>query len=159
MGIYDQLTQLDEVNSAAPPPEESMTLNPEPEKKQLPPKKTAKTTKKKSKKARLQESKIASMKESKKASKKEILHERKQASFLADIQPYLDLRASNTVSFRYPDVLLEWLEESLYQLKKEHGKKLTKNAILVAALAFVLWDLEHNGQASFLYQQFIQEGD
>jgi hypothetical protein len=29
----------------------------------------------------------------------------------------------------------------------------------VAALAFALWDLEQNGRASFLYQQFIQDGD
>jgi hypothetical protein len=49
------------------------------------------------------------------------------------------------------------LEESLYWLKKQYGKKLTKNALLVAALAYVLWDLEQNSLASFLYQQFIQE--
>jgi hypothetical protein len=150
MGIYDQLSQLDKVSPPAKTETAEMTLNPEPEKTSvsLSAKSPAKT-KKKSKNERLQESKNARMKESK--------QERKQESFLAEIQPYLDLRASNTVSFRYPDTLLAWLEEAVYQLKKERGKKVTKNAILVAALAYVLWDLEQNEQRSFLYQQFIQD--
>jgi hypothetical protein len=105
------------------------------------------------KKVRKQESQKTRLPESKKA----VLPARNQEQLLDEIQPYLDLKASNMVSFRYPDTLIAWLEESLYWLKKQYGKKLTKNALLVAALAYVLWDLEQNSQASFLYQQFIQE--
>ncbi len=155
MGIYDQLTQLDEAKSPSLPQKADKSLNPEPKQEQPSPKTATTSTKKKSKKARLQESKITSMKESKKAR----LPARKQESLLADIQPYLDLRASNTVSFRYPDVLLDWLEESLYRFKKEQGTKLTKTAVLVAALAYVLWDLEQNGKESFLYQAFAPTKD
>jgi hypothetical protein len=155
MGIYDQLSQLDKNQPSQPVQqiEESTSLNPEPAQSQP----TRETTQ--SKKESQKTSLLKSKKERKQESKKERMQESKKERFLAAIQPYLDLKASNTVSFRYPDTLLEWLEESLYRLKKEYGQKLTKNAILVAALAFALWDLEQNGRASFLYQQFIQDGD
>ena len=162
MGIYDQLSQLDKNKPPLPSqPIESASLIPDPEQdKPTPSTKTA-TPKQKSQKKRLPESKNARKQESKKTrlpeSKKVELPASNQEQLLDAIQPYLDLKASNMVSFRYPDTLIAWLEESLYQLKKQYGKKLTKNALLVAALAYVLWDLEQNGQESFLYQQFIWE--
>jgi hypothetical protein len=142
MGIYDQLSQLDKVT---PPPQPVIA--------EVPAK--LKPVKLETKKKMVP----GDMQERLQESKKERLQESKKVFIFACIQPYLDLKASNTVSFRYPDTLLEWLEETLYALKKEHGKKLTKNSILVAALAFTLWDLKQNDQASFLYQQFIQDGD
>jgi hypothetical protein len=163
MGIYDKLSQLDKNQPPLPGQQtkESTSLNPEPEQtKPTPLIKTA-TPKQKSQKTRLSENKKVRKQESQKTrlpeSKKAVLPARNQEQLLDEIQPYLDLKASNMVSFRYPDTLIAWLEESLYWLKKQYGKKLTKNALLVAALAYVLWDLEQNSQASFLYQQFIQE--
>ena len=178
MGIYDQLNQLDK-NSHPPTPQPvaNKSLNPEPDQATAITSAKPAVPKPESKKANLPENKITSLPESKKASKRASQKTRKPESqtarkpvnkkaslpesqpeqWLVDLQVYLDLRASHKVSFRYPDDLIAWLEESLYKLKKAYGKKITKNALLVAALTYALWDLEQQGQKSFLYQQLIQE--
>ena len=130
MGIYDQLTQLDKQS----PTPNVLEAAPEPE--PIIP---------------------SSRKKREAKGQQERLQESKQESFLSFIHPFLDLKASNTVSFRYPTPLLEFLEEIQYKMKKKHSRKITKNAILVAALAYALWDFEQNGKASFLYQQLIDE--
>jgi len=89
------------------------------------------------------------MQESNLASKKE--------RFLAFLQSCIDMKAVSTASFRYPQELLDQLEEVLYDLKKQHKKKVTKNALLITALAYLLWDFEQHGETSVLYQNLIKE--
>ncbi|MCB8944353.1 MAG: hypothetical protein H6658_11440 [Ardenticatenaceae bacterium] len=188
MGIYDQLVQLEKGTPPdSSKPIEGTSLNPEPDQKKPVPVTQTASHSKKSPKARLPESQIARNQASQKARLPESQKTRNRASqksgketnlpqspvasqptclpqsqpepWFEVIQPYLDLRAANKVSLRYPDTLIAWLEEALYQLKKSSHQKLTKNAILVAALAYVLWDLEQYGQASFLYRLFSQEAN
>ncbi len=152
MGVYDQLTQLDK-HSPTPqenePTHESSSIPSSQEEKQTIG--SANSNPPKRKKPSMQESKIAR----KKSRKQGRLKESKKESFVSFIQPYLDLKASNTVSFRYPDDLLEKLEEAQYTIKKRYSLKVTKNSILVAALAHVIWDFEQFGKESFLYKQLI----
>ena len=81
---------------------------------------------------------------------------RKQESKIARkqdfLQGWLEMKASDTTSFRYPSELLERLNEVQYQLKSRHKAKVTKNDILIAALAYVVWDFEQNGQDSILVE-------
>jgi hypothetical protein len=52
---------------------------------------------------------------------------------------------------------LDKLEDVLHGIKKQHRRKLTKNVVAVAALAFILSDFETYGEESMLYQLLIQE--
>lgn len=151
MGVYDKLANLEEQHSPTPPENASNqaagTVPSAKPQKQPPAKK--KTTPPKSKKSFKQERKI----ENKKVSNEESLQESKEEMLLDFIRPYLALKAAHTVSFRYPAELLERLEEMQYKMKKQYGMKVTKNAILVAALAHIIWDFEQHGEASFLCRQ------
>ena len=84
------------------------------------------------------------------------MHATIQASMLANMQPYLSEKATNTFAFRYPPDLLEKMADVLYQIRKQHHRKLTKNAIAVAALTFLLTDFEIYGEESVLYQLLIK---
>lgn len=80
-----------------------------------------------------------------------------QASMHARMQPYLSEKATDTYAFRYPPALLEHLADALHVIRKQHRRKLTKNAIAVAALAFLLTDFDLYGEESVLYQLLIQQ--
>ncbi|MCB9423174.1 MAG: hypothetical protein H6667_25475 [Ardenticatenaceae bacterium] len=64
-------------------------------------------------------------------------------------------KATNGYTFRYPPQLLEMLEDLLPAVRKRHQVKLTKNAIAVAAIVFLLSDYETFGEESVLYQLLI----
>jgi len=87
------------------------------------------------------------------ARKQESKIERKQ-DFLRN---WLDMKAAETTSFRYPPELLEKLNEVQYQLKSRHKAKATKNAILIAALAYIVWDFEKQGSDSILVDSLKNE--
>ena len=82
--------------------------------------------------------------EFKKADFQESHQEIKKERFLDFLKPFLAMRSAGMVSFRYPQDLMDAMAEAQYQILKRYKVKLTKNAILVAALAFVLWDYEQN---------------
>ena len=73
------------------------------------------------------------------------------------------MKSTDTTSFRYPEDLIDQLDEVQYKTKtlikkrlgKAAAKKVTKNAILVTALGFILWDLIENGEKSILYKQLL----
>ncbi len=92
--------------------------------------------------------------------KKSSFQERKQdfkkERFLDFLKPFLEMRSAGMVSFRYPLDLMDEMAEAQYQILKRYKVKLTKNAILVEALAFVLWDYEQNGEESLLYTYMIK---
>jgi hypothetical protein len=76
---------------------------------------------------------------------------------LADcVRAALESKAAKKESFRFPDELMGALEDLPYELKKTYGKRVTKTAIFVAAIAAYLWDFKHNGQSSQLYQHLIE---
>ena len=93
----------------------------------------------------------------------ERLQEDKKERFLAFIAKFLEMKSTDTTSFRYPEDLIDNLDEVKYETKtlikkrlgKRAAKKVTKNAILVTALGFVLWDLIENGEKSILYKQLV----
>ena len=66
------------------------------------------------------------------------------------------MRSAGMVSFRYPQDLMDAMAEAQYQILKRYKVKLTKNAILVAALAFVLWDYEQKGEESLLCTHLVK---
>jgi hypothetical protein len=104
------------------------------------------------KQASLQESKHVS----KKANKQTSLQTRKHASMQANVQAYLSEKVDDIATFRYPVDLLEKLEDVIHQVRKQHHRKVTKQAVAVAALAFLLTDFEEYGEESVLYQLLIK---
>ena len=90
------------------------------------------------------------------ARKHATMHTNIQTSMHANMQPYLSAKATNSFAFRYPPDLLEKLADVLHQIRKQHHRKLTKNAIAVAALTFLLTDFEIYGEESVLYQLLIK---
>jgi hypothetical protein len=84
------------------------------------------------------------------------MHANIQTSMHANMQPYLSAKATNSFAFRYPPDLLEKLADMVHQIRKQHHRKLTKNAIAVAALTFLLTDFEIYGEESVLYQLLIK---
>jgi hypothetical protein len=66
-------------------------------------------------------------------------------------------KATNSFAFRYPPEVLEKLEDVLHEIKKQHRRKLTKNVVAVAAMAFLLSDFEANGEESVLYQLLVEQ--
>ena len=100
----------------------------------------------------LQESKHVS----KKANKQTSLQTRKHASMQANVQAYLSEKVDDIATYRYPVDLLEKLEDVIHQARKQHHRKVTKQAVAVAALAFLLTDFEEYGEESVLYQLLIK---
>jgi hypothetical protein len=68
----------------------------------------------------------------------------------------LEEKATYGYTFRYPPQLLEMLEDLLPTIRQRHQVKLTKNAIAVAAIVFLLSDYETFGEESVLYQLLIE---
>ena len=95
--------------------------------------------------------------------KNESLQDDKKERLLAYIAKFLEMKSTDTTSFRYPEDLIDQLDEVQYKTKtlikkrlgKAAAKKVTKNAILVTALGFILWDLIENGEKSILYKQLL----
>lgn len=117
--------------------------------------------KKESKHERLNASKQERMKERVKVRKNESKHERMResgpANFPVFLRPLLEMKAVRPLSFRYPHELIEQIEEIKYAIRKRHGKKVTKNAILITALAFILWDYEQHGKDSTLFKNIVAQ--
>ena len=99
-----------------------------------------------------QESKQTSKQESKLANKQTSKHESMQAI----MQAYLNEKVDDIATYRYPVDLLEKLEDVIHQVRKEHHRKVTKQAVAVAALAFLLTDFETFGEESMLYRLLIK---
>ena len=97
-----------------------------------------------------------SMHVSKKANMQTSLQTRKHASMQANVQAYLNEKVDDAATFRYPVDLLEKLEDVIHQIRKQHHRKVTKQAVAVAALAFLLTDFEEYGEESVLYQLLIE---
>ena len=91
--------------------------------------------------------------------KKSVLQERQKdrqtGGGLSSIAQALRMKATVHTTFRYPQDLLDSLEEVQYQLRRRYKKKITKNAILVAALAHFLWNFEASGKESGLFKGLI----
>ena len=65
---------------------------------------------------------------------------------------YLELKNETLMGFRYPQALLDKLDELEFDLKRKYGKRVPRTTILVTAIAFLLWDHKKNGDASTLAQ-------
>ncbi len=76
----------------------------------------------------------------------------KLASKQAFIHSFLEQKATDTVTFRFPRDLLEKLEEVHYLVRKRSGSKITRNSIIVASLAASLWDLEKDHDDSMVHK-------
>lgn len=83
----------------------------------------------------------------------------KHESMQAILQAYLNEKVDGIATFRYPVELLEKLEDVSHQVRKEHHRKVTKQAVAVAALAFLLTDFETFGEESMLYKMLIQKDE
>ena len=141
-----------ETKDAVPPPDEPSKQQTEqkPAEPALPIKE--KPSQKKPAKEETKETLHASMHARKHAN----MHATIQTSMHANMQPYLSAKATNSFAFRYPPDLLEKLSDMVHQIRKQHHRKLTKNAIAVAALTFLLTDFEIYGEESVLYQLLIK---
>ena len=74
----------------------------------------------------------------------------------ASMHAYLNEKVDDIATFRYPVDLLEKLEDVIHQVRKEHQRKVTKQAVAVAALAFLLTDFETFGEESMLYRLLVK---
>lgn len=72
------------------------------------------------------------------------------------VAAFLQNKATNKTTLRYPPTLMAELEEVLYQIKRTHGTALSKNEVFVLALAQALWDFKHNATRSLVFQELIQ---
>jgi hypothetical protein len=73
------------------------------------------------------------------------------------IATFLDVRATNKTTLRYPHSLMSELDDVLYQTKKTYGITLSKNEIFVFALAYVLYDFKRNATRSGLYKMLLDK--
>ena len=104
----------------------------------------------------LPKSKHANMQASKQESKLANKQTSKHESMQAIMQAYLNEKVDDIATYRYPVELLEKLEDVIHQVRKEHHRKVTKQAVAVAALAFLLTDFETFGEESMLYRLLIK---
>lgn len=76
---------------------------------------------------------------------------------LADcVRAALETKAAKKESFRFPEELMDVLEDLPYEIKKTYGKRITKTAVFVAAFTAYLWEFKQKGQASLLYKHLIE---
>jgi hypothetical protein len=76
---------------------------------------------------------------------------------LADcVKAALETKAAKKESFRFPEELMDVLEDLPYEIKKVYGKRITKTSVFVAAFTAYLWDFKHKGQESLLYKQLVE---
>lgn len=64
-------------------------------------------------------------------------------------------KATLPTTFRYPQELLEQLNDTLYDLRKRHKVKITKTDVVVGALNHLLADYAKRRSRSTLYRLFI----
>ncbi len=100
-------------------------------------------------------SKRASTHGEKRVNKRENKRTSNHIDLHAQMLTLLEEKATNGYTFRYPPQLLEMLEDLLPAVRKRHQVKLTKNAIAVAAIVFLLSDYETFDAESVLYQLLI----
>jgi len=81
----------------------------------------------------------------------------KQASLLAKLQELRHLKASNAATFRFPLEILEKLEEIEFHIRKTYKIKVTKNTIVVAALALLLFEFDDHQLDSSLYKYLKEQ--
>ncbi len=146
MGTYSKLVQTKPPSSEKEETQvvsESLT-----EKSATPPPSIPTTEKQESLLASMQANKHASKRASKRANKHVNLHDQTLA-LLAE-------KATYGFTFRYPPELFDLLEDILHTIRKRHKVKLTKNAIAVAAIVFLLSDYDAFGEESVLYQLLIE---
>ena len=101
-------------------------------------------------------SKLASMQANKQESKLANKQTSKHESMQAIMHAYLNEKVDDIATFRYPVELLEKLEDIIHQVRKDHHRKVTKQAVAVAALAFLLTDFETFGEESMLYRLLVK---
>lgn len=79
-------------------------------------------------------------------------------SLLSEITAVLDQKATTPCTFRFPNELIDRLDEVHFQLRKHSKSKqrLAKNDVIIAALIYVLLDFEKEGEQSLLSQLFPQ---
>jgi hypothetical protein len=75
----------------------------------------------------------------------------------ACVQMALETKAAKKESFRFPEELMEVLDDLPHEIKKTYGKRISKTAVFVAAFAAYLWEFKHQGQDSLLYKQLIEK--
>src|SRR5690606_16449962 len=68
------------------------------------------------------------------------------------VASYLKLKNDTLIAFRYPQVVLDKLDELEFELKKKAGKRVPRTTVLVTAIASLLWDYQKNGDNSTLAQ-------
>lgn len=99
-------------------------------------------------------SRQARMPESPNAGKTESLLARNLATC---VQMALETKAAKKESFRFPEELMEVLDDLPHEIKKTYGKRISKTAVFVAAFTAYLWEFKHKGQDSLLYKQLIEK--
>ncbi len=73
------------------------------------------------------------------------------------IASFLHARAQNKTTLRYPQALMNELDEVIYQCKKTYKVSLSKNEIFVLALGYVMGDFKRHATRSELYKELIQD--
>jgi hypothetical protein len=68
---------------------------------------------------------------------------------------FSEAKATNKTTLRYPSSLMAEIDEVLYQIKKTHGVVISKNAIFVLSLAYILSDFKQNAGHSLLFKELI----
>jgi hypothetical protein len=75
------------------------------------------------------------------------------------VRTFLETRATNKTTLRYPESLMSELDEVIYQIKKTYKQTLSKNEIFVLALAYLMFDFKRNATRSLVFKELIEDED
>lgn len=75
------------------------------------------------------------------------------------IRQFLQMKSSETPTFRCPPSLWEKVEELQYLFHKRHKMKLSTAALMVAAMASLFWDIECDEQGSDSYKLLLEQNE
>jgi hypothetical protein len=73
------------------------------------------------------------------------------------VTQFLQAKAQNKTTLRYPNALMSELDEVIYQCKKVYNVSLSKNEIFVLALGYILCDFKRNATRSILFNTRIKD--
>ncbi|MCL4266685.1 MAG: hypothetical protein KJ069_26065 [Anaerolineae bacterium] len=111
--------------------------------------------------ARLPESQITRKPENKIARKPESQKaeavQREPTNLLDFVDDFLEMKAATKTSFRYPQAMLDMLDDTLDDVRRNYRQKLTKNAVVITALAALLWEYERKRDKSRLVELLVEE--
>ena len=72
------------------------------------------------------------------------------------VSTFLQAKATNKTTLRYPQSLMSEIDDVIYQIRKTYGVSLSKNEVFILALASILQDFKRNASRSLIYTELVK---